>query len=276
MPRDDPGDTLSQLQLRTFDDALGRRIIDTHIWAVREGLRGADAYELFDGYCQRLVIHGTPLWRAHTAMETLAPAMERIRLHLAARPQRDRPRAIRPWQPRRSRLAGQPLESSHRQGPGRRGESRRCAGVWNRVETSATSRFLRNSSPKAGRTTSLISFAFGKDGDRSQGTGVVYSFATDRKGGFNDDDTTLVQATLPALVAGHEGARRPRHRVGTAPDLSRRRRGAARPRRLGHAGFGRSICTPCCGTPTSAASRGSATRRRVPSSSNCSTMCSRS
>ena len=42
-------------------------------------------------------------------------------------------------------------------------------------------------------------FAFGKDGDRSQGTGVVYSFATDRKGGFSDDDTTLVQATLPAL-----------------------------------------------------------------------------
>ena len=36
-------------------------------------------------------------------------------------------------------------------------------------------------------------------GDRSQGTGIAYSFATDRKGGFSDDDTTLVQATLPAL-----------------------------------------------------------------------------
>jgi adenylate cyclase len=42
-------------------------------------------------------------------------------------------------------------------------------------------------------------FAFGKDGDRSQGTGIVYSFAADRKGGFNDEDTTLLQATLPAL-----------------------------------------------------------------------------
>ena len=40
---------------------------------MREGLRGADAYHLFDGYCQRLVIDGTPLWRAHTAMETLHP-----------------------------------------------------------------------------------------------------------------------------------------------------------------------------------------------------------
>ena len=38
-----------------------------------------------------------------------------------------------------------------------------------------------------------------REGDRSQGTGIVYSFTTDRKGGFSDDDTTLVQATLPAL-----------------------------------------------------------------------------
>src|SRR5579863_4816489 len=57
----------------SFDGPLGRRIIDTHIWAVREGLRGASAYDLFDGYCQRLVIHHVPLWRGHTAMETLHP-----------------------------------------------------------------------------------------------------------------------------------------------------------------------------------------------------------
>ena len=43
------------------------------MWAVREGLRGADAYDLFDGYCQRLVIDGIELWRAHLAMETLHP-----------------------------------------------------------------------------------------------------------------------------------------------------------------------------------------------------------
>src|SRR5438874_4554668 len=35
------------LQVRTFDGPLGRRIIETHIWAVREGLRGAAAYDLF-------------------------------------------------------------------------------------------------------------------------------------------------------------------------------------------------------------------------------------
>ena len=42
-------------------------------------------------------------------------------------------------------------------------------------------------------------FIYGEKGDRSQGTGIVYSFTTDRKGGFSDDDATLVQATLPAL-----------------------------------------------------------------------------
>src|SRR5260370_2506381 len=45
-------------------------------------------------------------------------------------------------------------------------------------------------------------FIFGEGGDRSQGTGVVYSFATDRRGGFSDDDATLLQATLPALSLG--------------------------------------------------------------------------
>ena len=73
MPPDDLADLLAELRLKTFDDALGRRIIETHIWAVRAGLRGAAAYELFDGYCQRLVIEGAPLWRAHVAMETLHP-----------------------------------------------------------------------------------------------------------------------------------------------------------------------------------------------------------
>jgi hypothetical protein len=49
MPQDLRDETLPELRHRTFDDALGRRIVDTHIWAVREGLRGADAYHLFDG-----------------------------------------------------------------------------------------------------------------------------------------------------------------------------------------------------------------------------------
>jgi adenylate cyclase len=63
----------AQLHVPTFDGPLGRAIIEIHIWAVHEGLRGATAHDLFDGYCQRLVVHGVPLWRAHAAMETLHP-----------------------------------------------------------------------------------------------------------------------------------------------------------------------------------------------------------
>src|SRR5215467_7756324 len=63
------------LQIPTFDGPLGRRIIETHIWAVREGLNGDSAHDLFDGYCQRLVIHGVPLWRGYATMQTLHPQM---------------------------------------------------------------------------------------------------------------------------------------------------------------------------------------------------------
>src|SRR5260370_32752642 len=101
MKPDDPAEVLSRLQLKTFDDELGRRIIETHIWAVREGLRGAAAYDLFDGYCQRLVINGTPLWRAHPAMGTLHPPLNGYRftsrrdLH-ALPPEQNAPRSDHP------------------------------------------------------------------------------------------------------------------------------------------------------------------------------------
>ena len=57
----------------SFDGPLGRQIVELHMWAVREGLRGAAAAALFDGFCQRLVIAGVPLWRAFAGMRTLHP-----------------------------------------------------------------------------------------------------------------------------------------------------------------------------------------------------------
>src|SRR5215469_409324 len=58
---------------QSFDDPLGRKIIELHIWSVGEGLRGTEAALLFDGLCQRLVIAGVPLWRAFAGMRTLHP-----------------------------------------------------------------------------------------------------------------------------------------------------------------------------------------------------------
>ena len=57
----------------SFDDPLGRKIIELHVWAVGEGLRGTGAAALFDGLCQRLVDAGVPLWRAFAGMRTLHP-----------------------------------------------------------------------------------------------------------------------------------------------------------------------------------------------------------
>src|SRR3984893_15097962 len=56
-----------------YDGALGRQIIELHVGAGRQGLVGTDAAELFDGFCQRLVFGGLPLWRASAAMRTLHP-----------------------------------------------------------------------------------------------------------------------------------------------------------------------------------------------------------
>jgi adenylate cyclase len=198
MQPDDPADLLAELKLQTFDDALGRRIIDTHIWAVREGLRGAAAYDLFDGYCQRLVIHGTPLWRAHAAMETLHPQWNgygftwRRDLNAIAPeqyPHGDDEEEIWVTSPfyeliRRAR-GGEPNPSMRRRLEA--GPEQRDFPVLKEFFAAGATDYV------------AYIFTYGEHGDRSQGTGIVYSFIVDRKGGFAEDDTTLMQATLPAL-----------------------------------------------------------------------------
>jgi adenylate cyclase len=193
MAPDDPGDTLSQLRLRTFDDVVGRRIVDTHIWAVREGLRGADAYHLFDGYCQRLVIDGTGLWRAHAAMETLHPQWSGYGYTW----RRDL-NAIEPQQYVQGSLEeadflGSPFNELvvRAQGGEENPSMRRRLEQDDQRDFPVLVDFFA-----AGATDyAAYLFSFGKESD----LGIVYSFATDRKGGFSDDDTTLVEATLPAL-----------------------------------------------------------------------------
>ena len=64
---------MSELRPISFDAPLGRQIVELHVWAVRQGLLGTGAAELFDGFFQRLVLGGLPLWRASAAMRTLHP-----------------------------------------------------------------------------------------------------------------------------------------------------------------------------------------------------------
>jgi adenylate cyclase len=193
--------------LATFDGPLGRRIVETHIWAVREGLRGEAAYNLFDGFCQRLVIHGMPLWRAHTAMETLHPQWAGYGYT---------------W--RRDLNAIQPEHYAHGTDQEAIWLSSPFHSLIERATAGEDNPWMRRQIEQgpeqrdfpvleeffaAGATDYFGAlYGFGEDGDRSQGTGVVYSFIVDRKGGFVDDDITLLQATLPALslaIKAHAG-----------------------------------------------------------------------
>jgi adenylate cyclase len=189
---------LPQLAVRSFDGPLGRNIIETHIWAVREGLRGASAYDLFDGYCQRLVIHGVPLWRARAAMETLHPQWSGYGYTW----RRDL-NAIQPEHYARSDLAGPEWLSSPMYDLIRRAhDGEDDPWMRRRVELGPEQRdfAVLDEFFSQGATDYFAQvFTFGASGETSHGTGVVYSFAADRGGGFHHDDMTLMQATLPAL-----------------------------------------------------------------------------
>jgi adenylate cyclase len=194
----------------SFDAPLGRRIVDLYVWAVRQGLSGTAAEELFAGFCRRLADAGVPLWRGFAAMRTLHPQWggygyswqreeDAIELQQFGRTdgpawfqspfaylfQRSRTRvgASEPWLHLRRRLIGPDAQ----------------------LDFPVLERFAA----EGGSDYFAEIVRFGAEDDLSHGTGAAYSFATDRPGGFRDDDLVLLQATLPALslammsYAGH-------------------------------------------------------------------------
>ncbi len=194
----------------SFDAPLGRRVIDLHVWAVRQGLLGAGAEELFGGFCRRLADAGVPLWRAFAAMRTLHPqwggygyswqrelgAIERQQFG-----RRDGPA----W--RQSPFAYLLQQARTRTGP---------QDPWLHLRRHLTGPdaqqdfpVLKELAAEGGSDYFAEIVGFGADEDPSYGTGVAYSFATDRSGGFYNDDLVLLQAVLPALslammsFAGH-------------------------------------------------------------------------
>ncbi len=211
----DPDDE-TKFSVEDLGGALARRIVDLHMWAVRQGLAGVAFPALFDGYCQRLVTHGAPMWRAHAAMETLHPQWNGYGVT---------------W--RRDLNAIAPETYTHRDGEeqiwvnspfyalierARAGEPN--PSMRRRLSAGAAERdfpALEEFHAEGAADYAAYLFVFGDPviggaeiGDRSQGGGVVYSFATDRAPGFEDDDIALIEATLPALslavkaYAGHD------------------------------------------------------------------------
>src|SRR5262244_691987 len=176
---------------QSFDDPLGRKIIELHVWAVGEGLRGTDAAALFDGLCQRLVDAGVPLWRAFAGMRTLHPQWGGYGYtwlrHL---------NAIQPSQFERGDEYEQVIlrgpighlvreaEASAGGGDPWRNLRRRLVGPEAQIDLP-----LLDQLAEAGATDYFAEIVrFGSTDDPSRGTGIGYSFTTDRPGGFDDDN----------------------------------------------------------------------------------------
>src|SRR5499433_3932263 len=184
----------------SYDGPLGRRIIELHVWAVRQGLLGATAEALFDGYCRRLVDAGVPLWRGYAAMRTLHPQWGGYgyswrREFVGIEPQQFG-RAYGPnW-------LQSPFAYLPRQAQTGAGEGNPWLHLRRRLSGSAAQLdfpVLEELAAEGGSDYLAEIVRFGAEGDLSHGTGIAYSFATDRPRGFRDDDLALLRAVLPAL-----------------------------------------------------------------------------
>lgn len=185
-----------------YDGALGRQIIELHVWAVRQGLLGVDAAELFDGFCQRLVGAQVPLWRASAAMRTLHPQWGGYSYTW----HRDL-NAIEPSQFERDNQSRRDWLTSpfayliaQAQGSGENGNPwlhlrRRLAGPEAQLDFPILEELAA-----CGATDYFAQIVrFGPEGDASRGTGIAYSFATQYGEGFAEDHFLLLRAILPAL-----------------------------------------------------------------------------
>jgi adenylate cyclase len=186
----------------SFDAALRQRIIELHVWAVRQGLLGTAAAELFDGFCQRLVLGGLSLWRASAAMLTLHPQwggysyLWRRDLNAIEPSQfgRDNENS-RVWLTSPfAYLVGQARAEGGSGDPWRHLRRHLCG-----PEALLDFPLLEELAREGGTDYFAQIVRFGPEGDASRGTGIAYSFTTDRREGFAEDDLALLRAVLPAL-----------------------------------------------------------------------------
>ncbi len=191
----------------SFDGPLGQKIIALHIWAVGEGLRGADAAPLFEEFCRRLVDAGVPLWRAFAGMRTLHPQWAGYTYMW-----RRHRNAIEPQQFERGNryeqtVINSPIGHLVRLGgtlaataPPEETRSRLHLRRRLRGEDALLDFPMLEELAAAGATDYFAEVVrFGTLGDASRGTGVGYSFATDRPEGFYEDELTLLKSVLPVV-----------------------------------------------------------------------------
>jgi adenylate cyclase len=186
----------------SFDGPLGQKIIEMHVWAVSEGLRGTEAAPLFDGFCQRLVGAGLPLWRAFAGLRTLHPQWGGYGYTWWRRLNAIEPSQFERGDAYEREILNSPIghlireaEASVGVGEPWRNLRRRLAGCEAQLDLPGLDKLAG-----AGATDYFAEIVrFGTDDDPSRGTGIGYSFATDRAEGFHDDDLVLLKAVLPVV-----------------------------------------------------------------------------
>jgi adenylate cyclase len=188
----------AQVRPVNFDSALGQKIVELHVWAVCQGLGGVPADILLDGLCRRLVEAGVRLLRVFAGMPTLHPQWGGYGYNW----RRDL-NAVEPAQFERGHeyeetVGNSPFGYLIRQ-------ASQAAEPWMHLRRRLAGPLAQFDFPvlkvhaAAGATDYFAEiFRFGADGDPARGTGIGYSFTTDRTGGFSDDDLLLLQAVLPA------------------------------------------------------------------------------
>jgi adenylate cyclase len=196
----------------SFDGALGQKIIELHVWAVRQGLDGAPADVLLDGLCQRLVRADVPLWRVFAGMRTLHPQWGGYGFTWRRELNATRPEQYERGSEYEQNWLDSPFAYLMSQATGAADGAepllclrRRLSGPQAQLDFAV----LKGLSAAGGTDYFAQLFAFGAQADPSRGTGVGFSFTTDRPDGFRDDDILLLQAVLPAaslalmVDAGH-------------------------------------------------------------------------
>ena len=191
---------LAPPRARSFDDALGRRIIAIHRWAVDDGLCGAPAAKVFEGLCRRLIEAGVPLWRAFAGVQTLHPQWAGYVYTW----RRDRA-AVEPVQRERGAAYDRDVQDSPFAALMRGEIAQPREGGWPRLRRRLRGPEAQLDFPileqlAAGGATDYFAqiVRFGPAGDPSYGSGIGYSFATDQPAGFSDNDLLLIEAVLPA------------------------------------------------------------------------------
>ena len=193
--------------LQSFDGPTGLSIVQMHVWAVREGLRGIEPMALFMGLCQRLLEIGVPVWRAFAATRTLHPQWAGYSytwwrdggIEPQLFPRGDHYEQVVADSVfgylRRISAADVDLSISLR---------RRLVGPEARLDFPVLTELAEH-----GGTDYFAELVGPGPEEASRGDAIAYSFATDRAVGFSDNDIAILRAVLPVIslamraYAGH-------------------------------------------------------------------------